>query len=105
MVQAVEDRLIGFYLHQRERFAAALAFAFGNWFMGAVECYLVLALLGHPIAFSDAWVIEATVLLVRSALFFVPGDVGTQDGALFFMCGLVTGSPALGLALALVVLE
>ena len=51
-------------------------------------------------SFFDAMVIESFVILVRSTLFFVPADLGTQEGAQVLICGAITGSPALGLALA-----
>lgn len=103
LVHDVEDRLIDFYSGHRVRLVLALTLAFINWVFGAVEVYLALSFLGYDVAFTDAWVIEATVLLVRSTLFFMPADLGTQDGAIVFMCGAITGSPALALALAIVV--
>jgi hypothetical protein len=33
-------------------------------------------------------------------LFFVPGDVGTQEGALMLICGAITGSASTAFALA-----
>ena len=44
--------------------------------------------------------IEGFLALVRTMLFFVPADVGTQEGSLVLICGAITGSPATGLALA-----
>jgi hypothetical protein len=45
-------------------------------------------------------IIEAFMLLVRTLFFFVPADIGTQEGALVIACSAITGSPSLGLALA-----
>ncbi len=102
-VHEVEDRLIAFYSGHRRRLAWALGFGFLNWLLGAVEVYYALAFLGHPVTFTEAWVIEAAVSLVRFALFFVPWNLGTQDGAFLLMCGIITGSPVLGLAVDAVV--
>jgi hypothetical protein len=58
--------------------------------------------LGHPISLTDAWVIEAAVQLVRSGAFFIPAGIGMQEGAFFVIIALLTGQPALGLAVAAV---
>ena len=99
-VGEVEDQLVRFYAAQRARFAASVGFAFLEWTANAVAVWLALDLLGHPVAFMDAVVIEAAVALVRSTLFFVPADLGTQEAAQVFVCGAVMGSPETGLALA-----
>lgn len=98
----VEDQLIEFYDTQRRRFALSALGAFGDWCSGAVAVWIAMSLLGHPVSVGDALVIEAFVMLVRSTLFFVPGDIGTQEAAHVLICTAVTGSPALGLALAAV---
>jgi glycosyltransferase 2 family protein len=102
-VHEVEDRLIAFYSGHRPRFALATGFGFLNWLLGAVEVYYALAFLGHPVTFTEAWVIEAAVALIRVALFFVPWNLGTQDGAFLLICGMITGSSALGIAVDAVV--
>ena len=98
----VEDRLVSFYIGARRRFATALCLQFTNWMLGAVEIYVVLDLLGHPVSFTDAWLIEGTVVLVRSAFFLVPASMGTQEAAFLIVCGAITGSPGLALAVALI---
>jgi uncharacterized protein (TIRG00374 family) len=96
----VEDRLVGFYSAERLRFGLSVGFALGDWMCETTATYIAVNLLGFPIDFFDAMVIESFVILVRSTLFFVPADLGTQEGAQVLICGAITGSPALGLALA-----
>jgi hypothetical protein len=99
-LSAVEDVLVSFYQSRRARLALSATAAFGELFLGAVADYLALWLLGHPATLRDAFVIQAVVLLVTTTLFFVPANLGTQEGALVLVCGALFGSPALGLALA-----
>jgi uncharacterized protein (TIRG00374 family) len=101
-IREVEGHLISFYSETPERFAAALLLQFWNWCMGAVEIYLVLWFLGHPIGFTDAWVVEASVVLVRNALLFVPASIGAQEGTFLLVCGAITGVPAVAVAVALI---
>lgn len=99
-VADVEDRLGHFYLGRPARFIPALALAFFNWVLGVLEVYVVLHLLGHPISFADAWIIESVTQMVRAATFFIPANLGTQDGAFVILCSLLTGQPEIGVAVA-----
>ncbi len=101
-IRAIEGRLMQFYLGQPRRFLTACALQFCNWCVGAVEIYLVLYFLGSPIPFVYALVIESVVVLVRTALFFIPSNIGAQEGTFLVVCGAITGSPELGVAVALI---
>ncbi len=95
-----EDRLVDFYTAAPGRFAATAILSFVNWVLGAVEVWIAFYLLGAPVTFAEAWIIEAVVQLVRVAAFFVPLAIGTQDGAFTVVVGALTGNPALGVAAA-----
>ena len=102
LVQDMEERLIQFYTQHRAKFAAALMFAFANWMAGVLEVYVMMKFLGQPISWTEAWVIESVIQLVRTASFFIPANLGTQEGAFVFAFSIITGSPALGLAAAVI---
>ena len=73
-----------------------------SWYLNAVEIWLALDFLGHPLAVVDCVIIEAMIQLVSSAAFVVPGALGAQEGAFLFFGGMV-GLPAeTALALALI---
>lgn len=101
-VRAVDGRLAAFYRQDWPRFAAAMAGAFANWSLGALETFVILWAIGHPVSFVDAWIVEAATQLARAGAFFVPAAIGVQEGAFVLICGLLTGSPAAGLATALI---
>ena len=102
LVHDVEQRLMAFYTSQRRRFALAAGLAFAYWVAGMLRTYATMAYLGQPVAWTDAWRIEATLLLVRSVLFLVPGNLGTQEAALVMSTRAITGSSTVGLAMAIV---
>ncbi len=102
LVHDVERRLIAFYTRERSRFALAAGLAFAYWGLGMLRTYATMAFLGQPVSVADAWRIEATLLLVRSVLFLVPGNVGTQEAALVMSCRAITGSDTVGLAMAII---
>ena len=96
----IEDQLVDYYASQRRRFALSTLAVLGEWMSGVFATYVAVNLLGYPITFVEALVIDSFVALVRSVFFFVPADLGTQEGAQVLICAGITGSPELGLALA-----
>jgi hypothetical protein len=54
-------------------------------------------LLGHPITFTDAWIIEAMAQLVRAGTFFIPSSIGAQEATFTVVCSAITGTPSLGI--------
>lgn len=99
-MQNVEGMLVTFYTSHPWRFLLAVVAAVGELAIGAGAVYLALYLLGHPVGFVDAVVIEGWVLFVTAAFFFVPANIGTQEGALMVICAGLFDAPTLGLALA-----
>lgn len=84
-----------YYQASPGRFLAASLFHLAGWVAGAGEVWLALALLGTPIPFATALVIEAGITGVRSASFLVPASIGVQEGGvvgIFVGLGLGAGS-------------
>ncbi|MFQ5766341.1 MAG: lysylphosphatidylglycerol synthase transmembrane domain-containing protein [Rhodospirillales bacterium] len=101
-VRDMDDRLIRFYRDARDRFAVAILLALANWLLGVVEIYLTLMFVGRPVSWADAWIIEAVAQLVRTGTFFIPASIGAQEGAFLLVCGAITGSPSVGVAVSVV---
>lgn len=101
-IRDMDARLVGFYVGDRRRFAWAVLLAFINWLLGALEIYYAAILLGHPISFADAWMVESAAQLARAGAFFIPAGIGAQEGAFLLVCTAITGLPALGVAMAVV---
>lgn len=100
-VEAFERQTAGFYRRYPVRFVVALAVSLAQWLVGAAEIWLALWLLGHPVTVAEAVIIEALVQGVRSASFFIPSNLGTQDGAIVLISGMFTGAPVAGLSTAI----
>jgi uncharacterized membrane protein YbhN (UPF0104 family) len=101
-IREVDEQFARFYRHQRKRLALSMLYAMLNWLLGVVELYVILSLIGHPVSWLDAWLIEAMVQMIRTAAFFIPAGIGAQEGALMLACGVISGSPNVGIAAALV---
>ncbi len=100
-IEDVEARVDGFSAAHRWRFIGALLLSFIRWTAGALETWLALYLLGFPLSLLEIIVIEAILQMSRSISFFIPANLGAQDGALALVAAALTGSPAAGLGVAL----
>ena len=69
------------------------------WVAGALEAWIALRLMGHPLGVASVLVIESLVCATRSVTFFVPLNAGVQEAA-YVLVGSLIGLPA-GLALAI----
>ena len=101
-MQGMDEQFARFYRHDRKRLILSMGYAMLNWLLGVAELYLILSLIGHPVSWPDALVIEAAVQMIRTAAFFIPAGIGAQEGALMLACGAIAGSPNVGIAVALV---
>jgi uncharacterized membrane protein YbhN (UPF0104 family) len=98
----LDAQFLRVYSQHRLRLLLSICLAFIAWLLLMVEIYCVMHLLGFPISWAEAWIIEAFVQTVRSAVFMIPAGIGAQEGAMFLLCSAITGNPASGLVLALV---
>jgi putative membrane protein len=94
ITRRLERRLRLYYRSRRRRALASGALYLLGWVAGAIEVWLALTLLGSPVSFTTALVIEAGITGVRSASFLVPASIGVQEGGvvgLFVALGLGAG--------------
>ncbi len=96
------DQILQIHAHHRA-FLGSLLVHFVAWMVGALEAWIGLWLMGHPISVADALVLESLVCALRSIIFFVPLAAGVQEGG-FVLVGSLLGLPA-GLALAVSLLK
>jgi hypothetical protein len=100
-IESVEDKVNAFARAHRARYWAAILLATLRWTLGTAEMWLALHLLGHPVSVVEAMVLEGLLQLARSVSFFVPANLGTQDGAIALAAAALTGVAAAGLGAAL----
>jgi putative membrane protein len=73
--------------------AVAGAWKFLSLAAEAAEVWVIMRLVGHPIAVWQAIVMETMSLAARGAAFIVPAGVGVQEGS-FVLIGQLIGVPA-----------
>ncbi|MCG8354998.1 MAG: flippase-like domain-containing protein [Kiloniellales bacterium] len=101
-IESVEDLFKDFYSRRPRDFALALVMTFGNWVLFAVEIKVIVFFLGASMTWSEAWLLATLVELIRAGLFLIPGGLGAVEIGFVTLVQIMTGAPALGLAIALV---
>jgi putative membrane protein len=81
--------------------AASFCLSLVGWLVGTAEVYVVLQLLGFPVGWSDALLLESLGQAIRAAGFAIPGSLGVQEGGYLLLGPLVGLRPETALALSL----
>jgi uncharacterized membrane protein YbhN (UPF0104 family) len=93
--------LVGIYANL-PRLAAAVLVHLAVWFVGVLEVFVALRLMGFPVSYGEALAIESVGQAVRAVGFLMPGALGVQEAGFIAVCALY-GIPAPeALALSLV---
>jgi putative membrane protein len=92
-VHAIDERLAEFYTIERGAFWRAGVWHMAGWLVGVVEVWLIMLLIGAPIGWLDALIIEALSQPIRAAAVIIPGGLGTQEVGGVALC-LFLGMPA-----------
>jgi len=98
----IDQALVTFYRRQPRRLVLSLTCNLLGWLTRAGETWLILYLLGEQVSVTVALIIEAFATGIGFATFFLPTDIGVEEGgavATFLALGM---SGATGLSLSLV---
>jgi len=82
-------------------FAGSVFLHLVAWFVTALETWVGLWFMGHPLNVVDVFTIEGLVYAIRAVGFFVPLSAGVQEGGFVLIGGLVGLAPDLALAVSL----
>jgi uncharacterized membrane protein YbhN (UPF0104 family) len=72
------------------------------WTLGAAEAWIALRLLGAPVGFAEALVIDGLFVAFRMFAFAVPAAIGVQEGGYVLLCGVFGIGAPTALAFSLV---
>jgi hypothetical protein len=84
------------------RVVAVLGCFLAGWAVGAVEIYVILALVGGSGDWQTALALEIGSVLIDGILFFVPAKIGTQEGGKVLLFATLGLDPARGLTVGVV---
>jgi uncharacterized protein (TIRG00374 family) len=96
----VDRQLTAFHSSNPARYYGALAFEYGARVFSMFEFFIIARAVGHPVSFGTAFLIGGFSSLVVNLFFFMPFNVGSKEGGLYFIFSAL-GLPArLGVAAA-----
>ncbi len=99
-LREVDRQLIAFHSGSPARYYGALAFEYGSRVFSMLEFYFIARAVQHPVSFGTAFLIGGFSSLVVNLFFFLPFNVGSKEGGLYFIFATL-GLPArLGVAAA-----
>jgi putative membrane protein len=96
------DLAVGHLYRRHGTVVVAVLWHLVAWGCRTGETWMVLRLLGSPVDWLEASVIESLIGAVRVAAFVMPAGLGVQEGALILLCGWVGVPAAPAFALALI---
>jgi putative membrane protein len=86
---------------ERAKVASSFGLSFIGWIVGTGEVWLALHLLGHPVGWTEALLLESLGQAIRGAAFAIPGSLGVQEGGYLLLARLIGLPPEAALALSL----
>jgi len=96
---AIDVAVAGTYRRGRHA-AASFALSLAGWLVGSGEVYLALWLLGSPVGWRDALLLESLGQAIRGAAFAIPGALGVQEGGYLLLAPFAGLAPDAALALS-----
>jgi uncharacterized protein (TIRG00374 family) len=88
----VDQTILRFYREEPKKFYSSIALYFAGWMLDMVEIYLVAHLLGMPISWAQALVVEAFTGLAKALGMWIPGSLGVQESGIVLV-GRLLGLP------------
>jgi len=76
----LDAQMSTFYRQHQRRFWWAFGFSLLGWLVHGVEVYIIFHLLGRPMELLTAICLDALATLISGLAFFIPGNLGVQDG-------------------------
>jgi putative membrane protein len=94
------DRAVEDTYRRGKAAAASFTLSFAGWLIGSGEVYLALRLLGSPVGWLDALLLESLGQAIRGAAFAIPGALGVQEGGYLLLAPFAGLAPDAALALS-----
>lgn len=70
-----------------------LCYSFLGWIAAAGEFWMVALAIGRPIDWPTAFMLEGLLTSITMATFFIPGNLGSQEAGILYLCGFFAAGP------------
>lgn len=100
-LQEADRQIASFYRERLGALGGSVVLHFIGWVAGGIEIYWVMRLIGAPVSPAQAVMVEALFHIVKTASFFIPGNLGAQEAGLALIAQWMGYHPSVGVALSL----
>lgn len=101
-VEILSHNMSGYYREFPDRCGKSILYMVVGWVVGILELYVILYCMGYTMSFTELWIIEALLQLIRAGSFFIPLSIGAQESGLVVIFVAMGLTANLGLAVSLV---
>lgn len=101
-LEQMDQQIAQFYQQHPGRFARALILEYLSRAVFMGEYYLIALSIGLPMGYPQAYLIGGLASLISNLLFVIPFEVGSKEGALYLLFGMLGFDPHLGVYTAIV---
>lgn len=98
----LDQEIKKFYTADPRRFFWSVFFNFFGWFTGTLEVFWIAKILGLPIGFTEAWLLEALIQVLRIITFLIPSSIGAQEGGILLIFMQFGFDKSIGLTFAVI---
>lgn len=98
----LDEEIKTFYTANAWRFFLSVFWNFLGWFTGTFEVWWIGHILGMNISFTEAWLFEALIQVLRIVTFFIPASIGAQEGGIVLILAQFGFENSVGLTFALI---
>ncbi len=78
-LREVDRDMVAFYTERRVSFYFVFVFSILHLLVGAGEFYVIFKILGYEVSFLSCILFDVGSILIRSAGFFIPGQLGLEE--------------------------
>ncbi len=98
----LDSEIKKFYTADRRRFLLSIFFNFLGWFTGTFEVFWIAKILGMPLGFAEACLLEALIQVLRIITFLIPSSIGAQEGGILLIFMQFGFEKSIGLTFAII---
>ncbi|HVN49272.1 MAG TPA: lysylphosphatidylglycerol synthase domain-containing protein [Bacteroidota bacterium] len=99
---SIDEQIKQLYQHQQKTFYTSIFFEYLSRIAASFEFFFILKALGFAPTFMEAFYINAATSFILNMLFFVPFELGTREGGLYFVMQSVGYAQGIGIFISLV---
>jgi uncharacterized protein (TIRG00374 family) len=100
-IQDVDARISQFCTQEPGRNVVTFVLHFVGWVAGGIETWAMFHICGVPLSVGEGIMIEALFQLLKTASFFIPGNLGAQEAGLAYFGGWFGYAGPVGVAVSL----